>query len=203
MRHIITAGAILAIALLGITGCSSSTPSTRSTVRAAASTPSPTATTPTQTPSPASTVAALGTRRQSAADEPGDFAYMTASKYTTRTAPNDGGGGDTANAEEVPAGTTIGLVYVTACLPTTAQGGTFSNQFWALDYPDGETVTPLSSYGNDIDWPGPFYAPMQPVDTNPGECRAGWIAFALTGHGKPSTVEYQDPNGAPIDWQLP
>lgn len=72
---------------------------------------------------------------------------------------------------------------------------------WTLTSADGTTIEPLNSYSDAV-----LVAPLYPNDpdrtTAPGQCRKGWVPFAVPNGWRPSTVEYQPEGGGGLTWRL-
>ncbi len=73
---------------------------------------------------------------------------------------------------------------------------------WTLTSPDGTTIEPLNSWSDAV-----LIAPLYPNDqskaTTVGQCRKGWVPFAVPDGWRPRTVEYRPEGGGTLTWRLP
>ncbi len=94
-----------------------------------------------------------------------------------------------------------GAVLVRACLVSADTPITFIWDPWTLTSPDGTTLEPLSSYSDSV-----LVAPLYPNDpdktTAVGQCRKGWVPFAVPNGWRPSMVEYRPNSGGTLTWRL-
>jgi hypothetical protein len=71
---------------------------------------------------------------------------------------------------------------------------------WTLTSRDGDTYEPAGSYSPDT-----IISPLLPdggKQTAVGQCRKGWIPFAVPNNWKPDDVEYMPPQGTTLTWRL-
>ena len=90
-------------------------------------------------------------------------------------------------------------VRVCAVSSNIPYGITVSWAPWNLTSKDGDTYQPADSYSQDT-----LISPLYPDGDKPtavGQCRKGWIPFAVPNNWKPDVVEYITDFGT-LTWQL-
>lgn len=168
-----------------LAGCSSNP-----TTPAAASTGTVKATAP-SSPSTASGPALGAVHTVSAG---GVTLTVQATAYTTMTLPAD-------NQENLPGGTSLGLVSVRACITanSSGQGVALDWDAWTVVTATGPSAKALTS-SDASDFPSALYDddPNSAVPT--GGCRAGLIPFSLKGLGGPvASIDYSA-EGTLAEW---
>jgi hypothetical protein len=94
-----------------------------------------------------------------------------------------------------------GAILVRGCLVSADASVGFSWDPWTLTSPDGTTIEPVSSWSDEV-----LIAPLYPNDadraTAVGQCRKGWVPFAVPNGWRPSLVEYRPEGGETLTWRL-
>jgi len=69
---------------------------------------------------------------------------------------------------------------------------------WTLTSNDGDTYEPAGSYSTDT-----LISPLYPdANVAVGQCRKGWVPFAVPNNWKPASVEYSPDLGKTLLWRL-
>ncbi len=188
---------IVALALL-LAACSGASPPKTT---AAPTTTTPATTVAPTTRPPATTAAANGlgtTQIHNFQDETGKSrAKITLLAYT----PNALIPAYRNDPSEAPrAGFRYVAIQVRVCLVSKSfpEDITVSWEPWSLATPDGDTYEPAGSYSPDT-----LVSPLYPETALAvGQCRKGWIPFAVPNNWKPASVEYSPALGGTLTWRL-